>query len=68
TDENKKTYTYSNFVRAGFNSFEFVIEFGMHYEGDEDPHYHSRIVMHPDNINELLRVLNNTYEEYLSNK
>lgn len=64
TNEDKETYPYANHFRVGYNAFEFIIEVGVHYEDEDDPTYHTRITMHPGNVEELIDVLQKSHADF----
>jgi hypothetical protein len=55
---------YANYFHVGFNAYEVVLEFGQHYEGDEIPRIHNRIVTAPGYASALLRVLQTAVTQY----
>ncbi len=57
---------YANHYRIGHNAYEFVIDFGQLYEGDNEGRFHTRIVTNPRYAKELRNLLSisiKTYEE-----
>ncbi len=38
---------YANFFNIGHNAFEVILEFGQFFEGNKQPHMHTRILMSP---------------------
>jgi len=55
---------YSNYFHIGFNAFEVILEFGQHYEGDEEPSMHTRIVTAPAYAAGLLELLQTALADY----
>jgi Protein of unknown function (DUF3467) len=39
---------YANYFEVGFNSLEFLIDFGQAFEGGSEPRIHIRIVTNPE--------------------
>ena len=62
--DEKNEAAYSNHVRIGYNAFEFVFDFGQAYEGEDDEMYHTRIIMNPLSVKELLTVLLGSMKSY----
>jgi len=54
---------YSNFFKIGFNSAEFVLDFGRHFEDSEERLY-QRIIVGPAHAKELSRLLGRSVESY----
>jgi hypothetical protein len=38
---------YANHFKVGHNAFEFVLDFGQSYMGDQEPQLHTRIITSP---------------------
>lgn len=55
---------YANYFKVGYNEFEFVIDFGQFYHGDEDMRMHTRIITCPAYMKVLLEILGKSIEEY----
>ena len=55
---------YANYFRVGHNAFEFVIDFGQFYKNDKDVRLHTRIIINPESMRNLLEVLSKSSEEY----
>jgi len=49
--------SYANFVVVGHNAFEVVLEFGQVYEGNDEPHMHTRLVTTPAYAKAMLETL-----------
>ena len=56
--------SYSNYHRIGFNAFEFLLDFGMMFQGTEEETYHTRIIINPASAMSLLRTLQKSLQEY----
>jgi len=54
---------YANYFRVGFNSAEFLLDFGRHFEGSEDRFY-MRIIAAPLHAKELSALLLQTLRSY----
>jgi hypothetical protein len=54
---------YSNFFKVGFNSAEFLLDFGRHFEDDE-ARLHLRIILGPAHAKELSRLLERSVHSY----
>jgi hypothetical protein len=48
---------YANYFQAGFNEFEFVIDFGEFYSDQHEPSLHTRIITNPEYARFLVDVL-----------
>jgi len=55
---------YANFFKVGYNAFEFLLAFGQLYADHEQEQVHTRLVMSPRYAKELLRVLNQSLNDY----
>jgi hypothetical protein len=55
---------YANYLQGGMNETEFVLDFGQHYEGDESPRLHTRIVAAPPYVKAFAALLQNCIAEY----
>ena len=55
---------YANFLIVGHNAFEFVLEFGQHYEGDDASQMHTRIVTAPVYAKSMLETLRAAIERF----
>lgn len=54
---------YANVFHVGFNAFEFVIEFGEQFSG-EDARLHTRVVTNPVFARDLVDSLNEALADY----
>jgi len=52
-----QNWRYANFFQVAVTGQEVVIDFAQHFEGSEEPHWHTRIVLSPVYAQELLGVL-----------
>jgi hypothetical protein len=57
---------YANYFEIGFNANEIVIDLGQHYEEEQQPQVHSRIVMTPVHAVALSKLLEQTLSLYSS--
>jgi hypothetical protein len=54
---------YSNYFRVGFNSVEFLVEFGRQFEGI-DERFYLRVITGPAHAKALLRLLEGSVSGY----
>lgn len=54
---------YANFFEIGFNSYEFVIDFGLEYSPAE-PRVHTRIVTSVEKAGDLSETLTNSLRDH----
>lgn len=56
---------YANYFKVGHNAFEFLLDFGQFYLGEESHAiFHSRIITSPSYAKRLLEALQNSIEVY----
>lgn len=56
---------YANYFKVGHNAFEFLLDFGQFYLGEENHAlFHSRIITPPSYAKRLLEALQNSIETY----
>ena len=55
---------YANYFNIGFNTFEFVLDFGQHFAGSDQAELYTRIITNPRSAKELLETLSVSIEEY----
>jgi hypothetical protein len=55
---------YANYFEIGHNAFEFLLDFGQKYTGNDECRMHARIVTGPSYAKELMRVLAKSIEQY----
>jgi len=55
---------YANYFQIGHNAFEFLLDFGQMYADGTEERFHTRIVTGPSYAKELLKVLNESIEQY----
>lgn len=55
---------YANYFQVGHNAFEFLLDFGQMYADGTEERFHTRIVTGPSYAKELLKVLNESIEQY----
>jgi hypothetical protein len=66
-DSNKESNSegrYANYFEVGFNAFEFLMDFGQLYMGEQDPRMQVRIVTSPFYARRLLGVLQGSISQY----
>jgi uncharacterized protein DUF3467 len=54
---------YSNFFKVGFNSAEFLLDFGRHFE-DSEARLYQRVILGPAHAKELSRLLERSVQSY----
>jgi len=57
---------YANYLKAGHNAFEVVLEFAQFYEDDEQPRVHTRIITTPAYARKFLDVLKDSLDQFES--
>jgi Protein of unknown function (DUF3467) len=55
---------YANYFEVGHSAFEFVLDFGQHYSGDQQVRIHTRIITAPVYANTLLETLRGSIDQY----
>ncbi|MCU1244421.1 MAG: hypothetical protein JWN02_331 [Acidobacteria bacterium] len=55
---------YSNSFKVGFNAFEFILDFGQAYEGDEPGVHHTRLITGPAYAKAISSVLLDSLAAY----
>lgn len=55
---------YANYFKAGFNAFEFVIDFGQYYLEENGATLHTRIITNPESAKALIDVLRKSISQY----
>ncbi|MFO0793847.1 MAG: DUF3467 domain-containing protein [Candidatus Brocadiaceae bacterium] len=55
---------YANYFKIGQNAFEFLIDFGQFYPESDREHFHTRIVVSPHYANVLLKILQESIDQY----
>ena len=55
---------YSNYFKVGFNSFEFILDFGQAYEGATPAPHHTRIITGPAYAKALSHLLRDALAAY----
>lgn len=63
-DAHKLEGRYANYVKIGYNAFEFVLEFGQCYDDEKNAYIHSKIISSPVYVKEFFRTLQKSLEEY----
>ena len=58
--------SYANYFKVGHNAFEFVIDFGQYYTGNEEAELCQRIVTGPVYAKKLLKILEQSVQQYES--
>lgn len=57
---------YANYFEVGHNAFEFVLDCGQTYGVDGPPRFHTRLVIIPRHMLELLGLLGRSVAQYES--
>lgn len=55
---------YANYFKIGYNAFEFVLDFGQLYNGDERAQFHTRIITSPAYVKRVLELLQISIDDY----
>ncbi len=55
---------YANHFRIGYNAFEFLVDFGQFYDGNDDARVHTRVITSPVYVLELMEMLLDAIREY----
>ena len=55
---------YANYIKVGYNAFEFVIDFGQLYSGEGEPNMHTRIITGPAYAKNLLALLKDSIDGF----
>jgi hypothetical protein len=55
---------YANYFKAGYNAFEFLLDFGQCYAEDEEAQLHTRIITSPIYAKTLLEFLRECIDQY----
>jgi hypothetical protein len=55
---------YANFFKVGHNAFEFVIDFGQFYSGNDDAELYTRIITSPFYAKKLLGTLRESIDQF----
>ena len=63
-EENPLEGRYANFVRVGFNAFEFLLDFGQYLAETKHVQKHTRIIASPPCAKVLLAMLRQSVEAY----
>ena len=63
-DGNEQEGRYSNYFKVGFNSFEFILDFGQAYEGAAAALQHTRIITGPAYAKALAHLLRDSLAAY----
>ena len=61
---NEREARYSNHFEVGFNSFEFILDFGQAYEGTSADVHHTRIITGPVYAKALAHLLLESLDAY----
>jgi hypothetical protein len=57
---------YANCFNSGFNAFDFVFEFGQHFPGEGDPHWHSKVITSPAYAKAIFETIRESLTRYES--
>ena len=55
---------YANYFEVGHSAFEFILDFGQLYAGDQQARTHTRIITAPVYANTLLETLRGSIDQY----
>jgi len=55
---------YANFFKVGYNSAEFIIDFGQCYSGNDQAELYTRIITSPEYAKSLLETLRSAVKQY----
>jgi len=59
---------YANTFQVGYNNYEFVLDFGQYFTGNDKDRFHTRIVTNPQYVEHLLEVLSESISKYKSGR
>jgi Protein of unknown function (DUF3467) len=65
--ESNQIGTYANYLVVGHNAFEFVLDFGQVYEGNDVGQMHTRIVTTPVYARAMLETLQASIAQFETN-
>ncbi len=54
---------YTNYLQVGSAPREIILEFGQYHDGEGAPRIHTRLVTHPDYLEDFLAVLTKALEQ-----
>lgn len=57
---------YANCFNSGFNAFDFVFEFGQHFPGEGDPHWHTKVITSPAYAKAIFETIRESLTRYES--
>ncbi len=57
---------YANFFKVGYNSLEFILDFGQVYQNSSEELLHTRIITTPAYVRLLLEILEDSVQKYES--
>jgi hypothetical protein len=55
---------YTNYLKIGHNSFEFLLDFGLQTPEEVEAQFHTRIIASPNCAKYLLELLRESIEQY----
>lgn len=55
---------YANYFKVGYNAFEFIIDFGQFYSGNDNAELYTRLVLTPVHAKSLFETLGTSIESY----
>ena len=64
TDDLRLEGLYANTFKVGYNSYEFVLDFGQHFSESGDEKFHTRIVTNPKHVMLFFDLLQEAIEKY----
>lgn len=62
--ENRLEGRYANYFKVGYNTWEFVFDFGQFYSENEGTQFHTRIITSPSYAKALLKTLEKSIAQY----
>lgn len=63
-DECEQNVGYANYFKVGHNAFEFILDFGQSYTENEEVRYFARIIINPNSIKDLFKILQESIVQY----
>ncbi len=56
---------YANTIKVGFNAYEFVLDFGQHFDDKSEEHFHTRIVTTPKYVENFIEILGQSLLKFM---
>ena len=63
-EREKSEGRYANYFKVGYNTFEFVLDFGQFYAENSEAKLFTRIIINPISAKNLIEVLQKSIEQY----